>query len=216
MHAHLAGRPQASDLLCRALDNWVATKANPAAPSGSVTVVFTEIVNYDETTARNGDVAGQELLRIHNGIVDAAVQEFNGTRIKQTQTGAMLSFADCTRAVDAAVAIRDRLAGHTRGNPAFPVTVRIGLNCGEPITEDDDLFGSTVQLAARIAAHAGSGEVLVSQPVRDEVEARSNILTFSPKGTASLKGFATPVPVFAVETVAPDREPVPEGALNSF
>jgi|GEM_PF-4917371 len=216
IRAHLGGRPQATDLLCRALDIWAKAEKGQGQPSSkAVTVMFTEITNYEETVARQGDVAGQQVLHIHNAIVDAVLREFGGKQIKQLQNGAMISFGDCAQAVEAAVAIRDRLADHTRNTPAIPVSVKIGLNLGEPISEDNDLFGSTVQLAARIAGHAEPGQVLVSKPVHEEAKAKSATVNFAPRGTASLKGFTEPVPVFSVMAAAVGGQ-VPAAALESF
>lgn len=74
--------------------------------------------------------------------------------------------------------------------------LRIGLNAGEPIAEDDDLFGTAVQLAARITDRAEPGQVLVSRVVADLCAGKG--FEFTPAGDATLKGFDEPVALFAV------------------
>ena len=77
-----------------------------------------------------------------------------------------------------------------------PIRVRIGLNAGEPIAEDEDLFGTAVIVAARIAAQASGGEILVSDVVRQLVAGKGFL--FNDRGEHALKGFEDPVRVFAV------------------
>jgi class 3 adenylate cyclase len=77
-----------------------------------------------------------------------------------------------------------------------PVRVRIGLNAGEPIAEDDDLFGHAVIVAARIAAQANGGEILVSDVVRQLVAGKG--FMFADRGEHALKGFEDPVRVYEV------------------
>ena len=70
-------------------------------------------------------------------------------------------------------------------------SVRIGINAGEPIAEDDDLFGTAVILAARIAAEAEGGQVFVSDVVRQLVAGKDFL--FGDRGEATLKGFEHPM-----------------------
>ena len=74
--------------------------------------------------------------------------------------------------------------------------MRIGLNAGEPIAEESDLFGTAVNLAARIAAQAEGGEVLVSDVVRQLVAGKGFL--FSDRGDAVLRGFEDPVRLYEV------------------
>jgi adenylate cyclase len=77
-----------------------------------------------------------------------------------------------------------------------PIKVRIGLNAGEPIAEDDDLYGTAVNLAARITAQGKGGEILVSNVVRELAEGKDFL--FADRGEVSLKGFDDPVPLYEV------------------
>jgi adenylate cyclase len=71
------------------------------------------------------------------------------------------------------------------------VSIRVGLNAGEPIEEDGDLFGTSVITASRICAQAGGGEIVVSDVVRQLVAGKG--FEFSDRGAAALKGFEEPV-----------------------
>ena len=77
------------------------------------------------------------------------------------------------------------------------VRVRIGINAGEPIAEDDDLFGTAVQLAARITDRAEPGQVLVSNVVRELCAGK--LFDFTAQGDATLKGFDEPVALYEVQ-----------------
>ena len=101
----------------------------------------------------------------------------------------MASFPSAVAAVTAALAMQRDLAGGE-------VRVRIGLNAGEPIAEDHDLFGTAVQLAARITARAEPGQVLVSNVVRELCAGKTFECTSV--GEATLKGFDEPVALYEV------------------
>jgi adenylate cyclase len=77
-----------------------------------------------------------------------------------------------------------------------PLQVRVGLNAGEPIEEDGDLFGSTVILASRICGQAGAGEILVPETVRGLTSGKSYV--YADRGEAMLKGFEDTVRLYEV------------------
>ena len=99
--------------------------------------------------------------------------------------GFMASFASVTKAMDCAIALQRAFAA-TRSR-AEPLHVRVGLNAGEPIEEDGDLFGATVILASRIAAKAGAGEILVPDTVRGLLSGKGFL--FGDRGEFVPKGF---------------------------
>ena len=99
-------------------------------------------------------------------------------------------------ALDAAIAIQRGVAAHKETHPDSPLAVYIGLNSGEPIAEDDDLFGTSINLAARICDHAAAGQILVANVVR-ELSAGKQFL-FSDLGETALRGFEDPVKLWEV------------------
>ncbi|MEE8346246.1 MAG: adenylate/guanylate cyclase domain-containing protein [Dehalococcoidia bacterium] len=166
-----------------------------AAPSGLVTILFTDMEGSTALTQRLGDAGAQELLRTHNSIVRDALKAQDGAEIKHTGDGIMASFATASKALACATAIQAALAERNEAAEE-PINVRIGLNAGEPVAEDEDLFGTAVQLAARVCARAQPGQVLASNVVR-ELSAGKGFL-FSDQGDVVLRGFEDPVRLYEV------------------
>jgi class 3 adenylate cyclase len=147
-----------------------ATPVAKAAPGGLVTIVFTDMEGSTATRQRLGDAKAQEVLRAHNTIVRDALRAHDGSEIKHTGDGIMASFPSTSGALQAAIAIQRAVAAHVEEHPDAPLRVYIGLNAGEPIAEEQDLFGTAVDLARRICDHAQPGEILVSDVVRQLAE----------------------------------------------
>ncbi len=159
------------------------------------TIVFTDIVGSTRLTQQLGDSAAMELVRVHDRIVRRAVEQVGGSEIKHTGDGLMASFRSVSAALEAAVGIQRALAEHNRNAP-HPLEVRIGVAAGEPVLENDDLFGAAVQLASRLCDRAGSGSILVSGAVRDL--AMGKRFVFAKRGRLTMKGFDEPVSLFEV------------------
>ena len=152
-------------------------------------ILFTDLEASTAVTQRLDDEGAQELLREHNGTVRSALGDHGGREVKHTGDGIMASFPSAAGAVGAALQIqRDLEGGELR--------VRVGVNAGEPIAEEDDLFGSAVQMAARITDRADPGQVLVSRVVADLCAGKS--FMFSSIGAATMKGFEEPIELFEV------------------
>ena len=115
--------------------------------------------------------------------------------VKHTGDGIMASFTKSASAVESAIDMIAGLEEHNRVAPDLPLHVRIGLNAGEPIAEDNDIFGSTVQMAARICDIAKADAILVSREVREACAGAD--LRFAPTGSETLKGFSEPVQLFS-------------------
>ena len=112
----------------------------------------------------------------------------------------MASFGSATGALECAIAMQRAFAEHNE-SAEEPIRVRVGLNAGEPIAEDDpdgrsDLFGTAVNVAARIAAKAEGGEVFASDVVRQLVAGKRFL--FADRGEISLRGFEDPVRLYEV------------------
>lgn len=149
--------------------------------------------------SRLGDERGRAVLREHERITRDVLKAHGGTEVKTMGDGFMASFGSVTRAVECAVALQRAMDDRTQGVGAHhdaPLRVRCGLNAGEPIEEDGDLFGATVILAARIAAKAEGGEILVSSAVRELCSGKGFL--FADRGDFVAKGFEEPVRVYEV------------------
>jgi len=156
------------------------------------TVLFTDLVGHSEMMSRLGDVSGRDVLREHEGIIRNVLKTYGGTEVKTMGDGFMASFGSVTRAVECAIALQ-RAFAEREGEP---LSVRVGLNAGEPIEEHGDLFGATVILASRIAAKAEGGEILVADTVRGLCSGKGFL--FADHGEFVAKGFEEPVRVYAV------------------
>lgn len=163
---------------------------------GIRTVLFTDIVGSTALTQRLGDEAGMVVLEVHDTVVRGALAAEGGREVKHTGDGIMASFASAAAAVRCAIAVQQALAEHARDRAHEPVTVRIGVAAGEPVENNRDLFGSTVQLAARLCAHAAAGQSLVSNVVAELCIGKN--LPFRELGEVELKGFQRPVRVHSV------------------
>ncbi len=182
-----------------AIDEFLGEReeaAEAATPSGLVTMLFTDMEGSTTLTQRLGDARAQEVLRTHNAILRDALKAHSGWEIKHTGDGIMASFASAGRALQCAIAMQRAFAQHSEANPDTPIRVRISLNAGEPVAEEKDLFGTAVQLAARICAHAEPGQILVPIVVR-ELAAGKKFL-FADLGETVLRGFEDPVRLYEV------------------
>ncbi len=150
------------------------------------TVLFTDLVNHTDMMQRLGDARGRDVLREHERITRDTLKQHGGVEIKTDGDSFMVSFASVGSALDCAVALQCAFANYNETAPE-PIAVRMGLNAGEPIEEDGDLFGSTVILASRIAAIASTGEILVPDTVRGLLSGKGFV--FGDRGEFVPKGF---------------------------
>lgn len=154
-------------------------------------VMFTDLVGSTELAQRLGDDVAFELITLHDVIVRAAVAQHDGRVIKHTGDGIMAVFVSPVQAVRAGCQIQSAVGALVpdEGRPGFQV--RIGAAAGEPIERDSDFFGSTVNLAARLCAHADPGTVLVTNGIAELCLGKG--MKFADMRTAELKGFDEPI-----------------------
>src|SRR2546425_10418278 len=164
--------------------------------------------------SRLGDERGRVVLREHERITREVLKAHGGTEVKTMGDGFMASFGSVTKAVHCAIALQ-RAFGERIETTAGALHVRVGLNAGEPIEEEGDLFGATVILASRIAAKAEGGEILVADTVRGLCSGKGFL--FADRGEFAAKGFEEPVRVWAVKPVdASDVSELPRGQKPAF
>lgn len=160
-----------------------------AAPDGAVTLAFSDMEGFSAMTERLGDRKAHAVIQAHNAIVRKALQAHGGQEVELQGDGFLLAFPTPRQALLCAVAIQRACARHSARRGAEPIRVRIGLHSGTPIKEGDRFFGITVILAARIAAQAGGGEILVSAAVHEQVRDDPGF-AFGDSREAALKGLA--------------------------
>src|SRR5882724_10866710 len=158
---------------------------------GIRTVLFTDIAESTTLTQSLGDEAALAMLGVHDTIVRDALSALGGREVKHTGDGIMASFVSAAGAVRCAIQIQRELDKHAQANPERPLKVRVGAAAGEPVEQHNDLFGSTVQLAARLCAHAQPEQILVTNAVAELCLGKG--FSFEDLGEVSLKGFNSPV-----------------------
>ncbi len=184
-----------------------AAGAKPPEAGAFRTVLFTDVEGSTALTQHLGDARARELLREHERMVREALKSHGGAEVKTMGDGFMASFGSATKALECAIAMQRAFAEWNSARPstgsgrAEVIRVRIGLNAGEPIAEEDpdgrsDLFGTAVITAARIAAQASGGEILASNVVRELVAGKPFL--FADRGETSLRGFEDPVRLYEV------------------
>lgn len=136
--------------------------APASAPDGTVTVMFSDIESSTVLLERLGDPAFMRMLAWHDRIVRDTAAEHRGYVVKSQGDGFMVAFPSAAYALRSCLAVHRRLADGFGGTT---VRIRTGLHAGEAFRHDDDFYGRTVVIAARIGALAMGGEVLVSSVV---------------------------------------------------
>jgi class 3 adenylate cyclase len=163
---------------------------------GIRTVLFTDIVESTTLTQTLGDEAALALFDVHNMVVRNALTNQGGREVKHTGDGIMASFVSAAAAVKCAAQIQRDLAKHADNQRDQPLKVRIGAAAGEPVEQHHDLFGCTVQLAARLCSHASPEQILVSNVIAELCLGKG--FSFRDVGEVVLKGFDRPVRAHAV------------------
>jgi class 3 adenylate cyclase len=185
MTERMGGSANAASQITALLNDWNLPDKRPSVPSVT-TFLFTDIVGSTEMTQRLGNAGAQKAVRAHNGAVRGAIQARGGREVKHTGDGIMATFPDPPSAVAGAIQMQREIAGHNSANPTLQVFVRIGINVGEAVEEDNDFFGAAVQMTARICDKATKGNIWVSQAVVDAC--KGHRLGFIPRGRFEMKG----------------------------
>jgi adenylate cyclase len=169
-----------------------------AASDGTATILFSDI---EDSTALNealGDKAWVRVLGAHDRVVRERVAAHDGNIVKSQGDGFMVTFASVEEAVRCAVEIERGFENGGRRLRKTPIRVRIGIHVGQVVAKDGDLFGRNVAYAARVAAEADGGEILVSEDVRDRLGGDGGVSLSEPR-SVELKGLEGEHAVFAVD-----------------
>src|SRR6266513_1469632 len=154
-------------------------------------VGYSRLMTIDET----GTLAALTSLR--KNLVNPKISEHNGRIFKLTGDGILIEFPSVVSAVACAVDIQSAMRTRNATEPAARIEFRIGVNLGDIIVEDGDIFGDGVNVAARLEAIAPIGGIAVSQSVRDHVGKRLD-LAFEDMGERRLKNIEAPIRVYSI------------------
>ncbi|MGD1252855.1 adenylate/guanylate cyclase domain-containing protein [Mycobacterium seoulense] len=175
-------------------------------PDGRVVILFSDIEESTALNERIGDRAWVKLIGAHDKLVSDLVQRRSGHVVKSQGDGFMIAFSRADQAVRCGIDLQRALRKDAKRKRHEEIRVRIGIHMGRSVRRGDDLFGRNVAMAARVAAQAAGGEILVSQPVRDALSGCDDI-HFDKGREVELKGFSGTYSLFAVEAPAdPDLD----------
>jgi class 3 adenylate cyclase len=179
----------------RAQGQNATTISDQPSATGTVTLLFTDLVGSTELMDRLGDDTLERVRRKHFAILRAAASEHGGREVKSLGDGLMLAFASVLGAVACAVQMQRQIAAQRGEGSDEAMGLRIGLNAGEVIAAEDDYFGAPVVVARRLCDRADGSQILASEVVRSLVGTRAEH-RFRAVGAMKLKGLSEPVTAF--------------------
>jgi class 3 adenylate cyclase len=188
-------RETSMESVARAVHTAPQQLAGVQQDSGTITIVFSDIESSTERATAMGDAAWMKVLSEHNAIIHRHVKAWEGTVVKNQGDGFMLTFGGARRALRAMIAVQQEL---NSSSVADAVRIRVGVHTGEVISEDGDIFGKHVMIAARVGGVAKGGEILVSSLVREIASARGD-LEFGDPRPVELKGIGGEHLVYPVD-----------------
>jgi class 3 adenylate cyclase len=162
----------------------------------SRTILTTDVVGSTATNVRLGDPLYLEQLRVHDRIVRSRLEEFGGMEVKHTGDGVNAVFDRSSGAIRCAVAIQDDLVGWRRDEPELALEVRCGVSRGQATPLGGELRGLVQAEAARVCAHGGAGDVILSAAAL--ADAGDIDVPLEDLGAQELRGLAGPVQLFRV------------------
>lgn len=171
--------------------------AVPAAPDGTVTILFSDICGYTEMNERLGDRQTYEIVRSYQQIVRAQLAAYEGYEVKVQGDGFMVAFAGASRALRCAIAIQ-RVTDDWCKEHEEPIRIHQGMHTGETVRENGDFLGRTVILASRITGESKESEILASSVVK-ELAAATGEFRFGDPRDVQLKGVTVAQTVYPVE-----------------
>lgn len=178
------------DALAGEIEEFVTGERTPVPDDRILaTVLFSDIVDSTATAAALGDRMWAQRIAEHDAVVRRQLSRHRGQEVATTGDGFLATFDGPARAIACAAAMRAAVRG-------LGLEIRVGLHTGECQFIGNDVRGLAVNIAARVAAEAGEGEILVSQTVKDLVAGSG--ITFSDRGRHILKGVPGEWSLFAV------------------
>jgi len=168
-------------------------------------ILAADVVGYSRlmTIDEAGTLAALKSLR--KNLADPKISEHNGRIVKLTGDGMLIEFPSVVSAVACAVDIQSAMQTRNAAEAAARIEFRIGINLGDIIVEDGDIFGDGVNVAARLESIAPIGGIAVSQSVRDHVGKRLD-LTFEDMGERRLKNIEAPIRVYSISVDRPSSD----------
>jgi class 3 adenylate cyclase/pimeloyl-ACP methyl ester carboxylesterase len=186
-------------------ESFLAESSAPAAGAGdgsTRTILYTDLEAHAAMVQRLGDERGREVLREHERVIRSSLREHGGEEVKTFGDGFLASFRSTQQAIRCAIDLQRSFETRDPVHGERP-RLRVAINAGEPISEDDALYGQAVTVAALIARSASGGTILAAGVVRELVAGKG--FEFRSQGSSVIPGADEPIQVFEIEW----REKVP-------
>lgn len=194
---YLAHRPEGKPQLELLLERIGAHEGLLSSVRGLKTsLLFTDIAGSTTMFERNGDVYGRRIISVHDRIVAKQVRDCGGSLTKHTGDGVLAAFASCGRAVKAAIRIQRQIQRFREEYPLLAFNVRIGVNIGAVVRSGADVYGASVNLAARLRDCARKDEILTTGIVYERCSGKG--YSFVRRGKRRFRGIQRSIPVYEV------------------
>ncbi len=168
-------------------------------------ILAADVVGYSRLMAADENGTYARLKALRQDFIEPKIAEHHGRTVKLMGDGALVEFASVVHAVEGAVALQQGIAARQTEVPADQrIAFRIGINIGDIILEEDDIYGDGVNVAARLEALARPGGICLSRSVYDQVKDKV-AFGFEAMGEHNIKNIPEPVTVYRV---LPERAPV--------
>jgi class 3 adenylate cyclase len=184
------------DVIASALGPVAPTLGQMSSPDGAVTLMLSDIADAGTAAERLGPDRWERLLADHRVLVEQLVAHHDGTIVKFERDGFLASFTSAQAGLHAAIELQRTFTGGD-GAGEQPLGIRVGVHSGFVIANPDQLLGRNVVLAARIAAQAKAGEILVSSNLKEYTQSDPT-LSFEEHGEYHFKGLHGEHLLFAV------------------
>jgi adenylate cyclase len=185
------------DVISSALEPVAPSLSRLSSPDGAVTLMLSDIADAGVAAERLGPERWERVLRDHCVLVQQLVSHHDGTIVRFEQDGFLASFTSAQAGLHAAMELQRTFAGHD-GTADHPLAIRVGVHSGFVIANPEQLLGRNVVLAARIAAQAKAGEILVSSALKEYTQGDPSI-QFEEQGEYHFKGLHGEHTLFAVQ-----------------
>jgi class 3 adenylate cyclase len=185
------------DVIASALEPLTPAVSRLSSPDGALTLMLSDVADAGAVAALMGPERWERLLRDHHLLVERLVAHHDGQVVRFERDGFLASFNSAHGGLHAALELQRTFSNADDDGAPGSVALRIGLHSGFVIAESDELLGRNVVLAARIAAHAAAGEILVSSTLKQYTETDPSFM-FEPRGEHHFKGLLGEHSVYSV------------------
>jgi class 3 adenylate cyclase len=185
------------DVIASALEPLTPAVSRLSSPDGALTLMLSDVADAGAVAAQMGPERWERLLRDHHLLVERLVAHHDGQVVRFERDGFLASFNSAHGGLHAALELQRTFSNADDEGAPGTVALRIGLHSGFVIAESDELLGRNVVLAARIAAHAAAGEILVSSTLKQYTETDPSF-QFEPRGEHHFKGLLGEHSVYSV------------------